>query len=38
MSNLLVFALIGLLAGLAARMLYPGRQPLRFLLKGTAGT
>lgn len=31
MGNLLVFALIGLLAGSAARMLYPGRQPLRIL-------
>jgi uncharacterized membrane protein YeaQ/YmgE (transglycosylase-associated protein family) len=29
MWNLLVFALIGLLAGTAARMLYPGRQPER---------
>jgi hypothetical protein len=28
MWNLLVFALIGLLTGTAARMLYPGRQPL----------
>jgi uncharacterized membrane protein YeaQ/YmgE (transglycosylase-associated protein family) len=31
MWNLLVFALIGLLTGAAARMLYPGRQPLRIL-------
>jgi uncharacterized membrane protein YeaQ/YmgE (transglycosylase-associated protein family) len=31
MWNLLVFALIGLLAGSAARMLYPGRQPMRVL-------
>jgi uncharacterized membrane protein YeaQ/YmgE (transglycosylase-associated protein family) len=31
MWNLLVFALIGLLTGTAARMLYPGRQPLRIL-------
>jgi uncharacterized membrane protein YeaQ/YmgE (transglycosylase-associated protein family) len=31
MGNLLVFALIGLLAATAARMLYPGRQPMRIL-------
>jgi uncharacterized membrane protein YeaQ/YmgE (transglycosylase-associated protein family) len=31
MWNLLVFALIGLLAGTAARMFYPGRQPTRIL-------
>jgi len=31
MWNFLVFALIGLLTGTAARMLYPGRQPLRIL-------
>jgi uncharacterized membrane protein YeaQ/YmgE (transglycosylase-associated protein family) len=31
MWNLLVFALLGLLAGAAARLLYPGRQPLRIL-------
>jgi uncharacterized membrane protein YeaQ/YmgE (transglycosylase-associated protein family) len=31
MWNLLVFALVGLLAGTAARMLYPGRQPTRIL-------
>jgi uncharacterized membrane protein YeaQ/YmgE (transglycosylase-associated protein family) len=31
MWNLLVFAVIGLLAGTAARMLYPGRQPMRIL-------
>jgi uncharacterized membrane protein YeaQ/YmgE (transglycosylase-associated protein family) len=31
MWNLLVFNLIGLLMGAAARMLYPGRQPLRIL-------
>src|ERR1700734_1680585 len=29
--NLLVFAVIGLLAGTAARMLYPRRQPLQIL-------
>ena len=29
--NLLVFALIGLLAATAARMFYPGRQPLHIL-------
>jgi uncharacterized membrane protein YeaQ/YmgE (transglycosylase-associated protein family) len=29
--NLLVFALIGLLAGTAARMLYPGRQPMQIV-------
>jgi len=31
MLNLLVFAVIGLLAGAAARLLYPGRRPLRVL-------
>lgn len=31
MWSLLVFALIGLLAGAAARLLYPGREPLRIL-------
>lgn len=31
MWNLVVFAVIGLLAGTAARMLYPGRQPMRIL-------
>ena len=31
MWNLIVFALIGLLAGTAARMLYPRRQPMRIL-------
>ncbi|HLJ93122.1 MAG TPA: GlsB/YeaQ/YmgE family stress response membrane protein [Gemmataceae bacterium] len=31
MWNVFVFALIGLLAGAAARMLYPGRQPIRIL-------
>ena len=31
MWNVFVFALIGLLAGAAARMLYPGRQPMRIL-------
>lgn len=31
MWNLLIFALIGLLAGTAARMFYPGRQPMRIL-------
>jgi uncharacterized membrane protein YeaQ/YmgE (transglycosylase-associated protein family) len=31
MWNLLVFALIGLLAGAGARLLYPGRQPLQIL-------
>jgi uncharacterized membrane protein YeaQ/YmgE (transglycosylase-associated protein family) len=31
MWNFLVFALIGLLAGTAARMLYPGRQGMRIL-------
>lgn len=29
MSNLLVFALIGLLAGAATRLLYPGRRLVR---------
>lgn len=31
MWNLVVFALIGMLAGTAARILYPGRQPMRIL-------
>jgi uncharacterized membrane protein YeaQ/YmgE (transglycosylase-associated protein family) len=31
MWNLLVFALIGLVAGGAARLFYPGREPLRIL-------
>jgi uncharacterized membrane protein YeaQ/YmgE (transglycosylase-associated protein family) len=31
MENVLVFALIGVLAGTAGRMFYPGRQPLRIL-------
>ena len=40
MWNLLVFALIGMLTGSAARMLYPGREPMRILgtlALGTAG-
>lgn len=40
MLNLLVFAVIGLLAGAAGRLLYPGRRPLRILgtmLIGMAG-
>jgi uncharacterized membrane protein YeaQ/YmgE (transglycosylase-associated protein family) len=37
MSNLLVFAVIGLLAGTAARMFYPGRQPARILGTLTLG-
>lgn len=28
-GNLIIFAVIGLLAGAASRLLYPGRQPLR---------
>lgn len=31
MWNLLLFAAIGLLAGAAARLLYPGRQPAHIL-------
>jgi uncharacterized membrane protein YeaQ/YmgE (transglycosylase-associated protein family) len=31
MWNLVVFAVIGLLAGAAARVLYPGRQTIRIL-------
>jgi len=31
MWNLLVFALLGVLAGAASRLLFPGRQPLRIL-------
>ncbi len=40
MPTLLVFALIGLLAGAAARVLYPRRQPMHILatmLLGMAG-
>lgn len=40
MWNLLVFAVIGVLAGTAARMFYPGRQPTRImgtLVLGMAG-
>lgn len=40
MLTLLVFALIGLLAGAAARLLYPRRQPMHILatmLLGMAG-
>lgn len=31
MWNLLVFAVIGLFAGAAARLLYPGRRPVQIL-------
>jgi len=31
MSDLVVFALIGLLAGAAARLWYPGREPMRVM-------
>ena len=31
MSDLIVFAMIGLLAGAAARLLYPGREPMKVL-------
>lgn len=31
MWNVVVFAVIGLLAGSAARLLYPGRQPMHIL-------
>jgi uncharacterized membrane protein YeaQ/YmgE (transglycosylase-associated protein family) len=31
LGNLVVFAVIGLLAGAAARLFYPGRQPARIL-------
>jgi uncharacterized membrane protein YeaQ/YmgE (transglycosylase-associated protein family) len=31
MWNLLVFAVIGLFAGAAARLLYPGRRPVHIL-------
>jgi uncharacterized membrane protein YeaQ/YmgE (transglycosylase-associated protein family) len=40
MSDLLVFATIGLLAGAAARLWYPGREPMQVLgtmLVGTLG-
>ncbi len=39
--NLVVFALIGLFAGGAARLFYPGRQPMRILgtlVLGMAGS
>jgi uncharacterized membrane protein YeaQ/YmgE (transglycosylase-associated protein family) len=39
--NLVVFGLIGLLVGGAARLFYPGRRPLRILgtvVLGTAGS
>jgi uncharacterized membrane protein YeaQ/YmgE (transglycosylase-associated protein family) len=39
-SNLVVFVLIGLFVGAAARLFYPGRQPLRILgtlILGVAG-
>jgi uncharacterized membrane protein YeaQ/YmgE (transglycosylase-associated protein family) len=32
MWNLIVFGVIGLLAGTAARVFYPGRQPARILV------
>jgi uncharacterized membrane protein YeaQ/YmgE (transglycosylase-associated protein family) len=35
--NLLVFALIGLVTGAAARMLYQGRQPAQMLRTGLLG-
>jgi uncharacterized membrane protein YeaQ/YmgE (transglycosylase-associated protein family) len=31
MSDLIVFAVIGLLAGAAARVWYPGREPMRVM-------
>jgi uncharacterized membrane protein YeaQ/YmgE (transglycosylase-associated protein family) len=31
MSDLIVFAVIGLLVGAAARLFYPGREPVRVL-------
>ncbi len=31
MENLLIFAMTGLLAGAASRLLYPGRQPLHVI-------
>jgi uncharacterized membrane protein YeaQ/YmgE (transglycosylase-associated protein family) len=31
LENLIVFAVIGLVAGAAARVFYPGRQPTRIL-------
>ena len=40
-SNLVIFVLIGLFAGAAARLFYPGRQPLRILgtlVLGIAGS
>jgi uncharacterized membrane protein YeaQ/YmgE (transglycosylase-associated protein family) len=36
--SLLVFALIGLLTGTAARMVYPGRQPVQILITLVLGT
>jgi uncharacterized membrane protein YeaQ/YmgE (transglycosylase-associated protein family) len=41
LGNLVVFALIGLLAGGAARLFYPGRQPMKVLgtvVLGIAGS
>jgi uncharacterized membrane protein YeaQ/YmgE (transglycosylase-associated protein family) len=38
MDNLIVFTLIGLLIGAAARMFYPGRQPLHILGTMALGT
>jgi len=41
MSDLVVFALIGLFAGAAARLWYPGREPMKILgtmLVGLAGS
>jgi uncharacterized membrane protein YeaQ/YmgE (transglycosylase-associated protein family) len=41
LENLVVFAVIGLVAGAAARVFYPGRQPTRILgtvVLGMAGS
>jgi uncharacterized membrane protein YeaQ/YmgE (transglycosylase-associated protein family) len=41
LENLVVFAVIGLVAGAAARVFYPGRQPTRILgtlVVGMAGS
>jgi uncharacterized membrane protein YeaQ/YmgE (transglycosylase-associated protein family) len=37
MWNLIIFAVIGLLAGTAARLFYPGRRPTRILATMTIG-
>jgi uncharacterized membrane protein YeaQ/YmgE (transglycosylase-associated protein family) len=38
MDNIIVFTLVGLFTGAAARMFYPGRQPLHILGTMALGT